>query len=342
MISCRVAVVGGGLAGLAAAELLLKRNVDVRLFQESDRIGGRVFTARNEKGQHFEVGAFSFTESDKTLIDYVNRFRLEAIRHNEIATVTRQGLSEMTAQCRSNLAVGYTELVEITSDQNESQQTQIQASNGYLTLSLLRTVLPPIPGAINSIALNTFGKRGFSLKGGNDRLPGALANELKERLHYNFHINSLERHGNGYLLDGRVRADKVILAIPMAALGKMAIKPALSPGKIKALSAFTYTLCQRVTYLLNGDLEHNSTEPGAKRTDMNKQGYYLYVWDQVPYLLGGDSCYPSEALHLHKAAAAPEGGIYFAGEHTSENFARMNGALESGIRAGNEVLASLN
>jgi monoamine oxidase len=36
-------------------------------------------------------------------------------------------------------------------------------------------------------------------------------------------------------------------------------------------------------------------------------------------------------------AAAPEGRVHFAGEHTSVHRASMNGALESGVRAASEI-----
>ena len=42
----RVAVAGGGLAGLAAARALEQRGADVRVFEARDRVGGRVWTLR--------------------------------------------------------------------------------------------------------------------------------------------------------------------------------------------------------------------------------------------------------------------------------------------------------
>lgn len=46
--SCDVAVVGAGLAGLAAARLLRERGYDVRVFEASDGVGGRVRTDEHE------------------------------------------------------------------------------------------------------------------------------------------------------------------------------------------------------------------------------------------------------------------------------------------------------
>jgi monoamine oxidase len=44
-----------------------------------------------------------------------------------------------------------------------------------------------------------------------------------------------------------------------------------------------------------------------------------------------------QARDYLQIAAAPEGRVHFAGEHTSVHRASMNGALESGVRAAAEA-----
>jgi monoamine oxidase len=53
----RVAILGGGLAGLAAAERLGDAGVDVTLLEARDRLGGRIFTVRPPGGPAVELGA---------------------------------------------------------------------------------------------------------------------------------------------------------------------------------------------------------------------------------------------------------------------------------------------
>ena len=48
-MECDVAIIGGGLAGLTAANLLHKKGINFQLFEASTRFGGRIATAREEK-----------------------------------------------------------------------------------------------------------------------------------------------------------------------------------------------------------------------------------------------------------------------------------------------------
>ena len=51
-----VAIIGGGLAGLTAANYLAKEGKNVIVFDKSNRLGGRSMT-KNETGALFNIGA---------------------------------------------------------------------------------------------------------------------------------------------------------------------------------------------------------------------------------------------------------------------------------------------
>ena len=51
----RVVVVGAGFAGLAAADALAARGVDVTVFEARDRVGGRVHSRRLANGAVLRV-----------------------------------------------------------------------------------------------------------------------------------------------------------------------------------------------------------------------------------------------------------------------------------------------
>lgn len=61
-----IAVVGAGIAGLAAARLLARAGAPVHVFDKGRSVGGRVSTRRDDAGRSFDHGAQYFTaESDR-------------------------------------------------------------------------------------------------------------------------------------------------------------------------------------------------------------------------------------------------------------------------------------
>ena len=74
-----VVVIGGGLAGLAAARRLKQQGASVVLLEARDRIGGRVHSERLQTGQVIDLGA-QFIGDGQTrisaLVDEVGLTRL--------------------------------------------------------------------------------------------------------------------------------------------------------------------------------------------------------------------------------------------------------------------------
>ncbi|KAK7738424.1 hypothetical protein SLS62_011401 [Diatrype stigma] len=78
-LGLNVGIVGGGIAGLYTALLLQRQGHCVRIFEGTDRIGGRVYTHyfTTEKDQYYEAGAMRIPNSDFhkivfQLIDNIN------------------------------------------------------------------------------------------------------------------------------------------------------------------------------------------------------------------------------------------------------------------------------
>jgi oxygen-dependent protoporphyrinogen oxidase len=72
----RVAVIGGGLAGLAGALELVQAGADVVLLEAGDRLGGQIRTTR-ERGFLVEEGADGFAPTQESFHRLVNDLRLE-------------------------------------------------------------------------------------------------------------------------------------------------------------------------------------------------------------------------------------------------------------------------
>ncbi|TFY66498.1 hypothetical protein EVG20_g4592 [Dentipellis fragilis] len=79
-MTLKVAVIGGGIAGLYTALLLQREGHYVHVFEASERVGGRIYTYHftDEKNQFFDAGAMvlpptmAYNTVIKKLIDYVN------------------------------------------------------------------------------------------------------------------------------------------------------------------------------------------------------------------------------------------------------------------------------
>lgn len=66
-----------------------------------------------------------------------------------------------------------------------------------------------------------------------------------------------------------------------------------------------------------------------------------WSWDTHPWSLGAFSFWkPYQQTELHQDAIAPENRIYFAGEHASTEYAWIQGALASSLRAVKEMLVA--
>jgi len=76
---CKVIVVGGGLAGLTAAHILMEARCDVTLLEAQTRPGGRIRTSRDPfpDGLSAEIGAAAFIPVEPDLVmHYIRKFSL--------------------------------------------------------------------------------------------------------------------------------------------------------------------------------------------------------------------------------------------------------------------------
>lgn len=237
----------------------------------------------------------------------------------------------------------------------------------------------------------------YAIRGGNDKLPQAFAERLKDEIHFNCTVKKVEEVKGRCILQTNsitVEAPKVIFACPLPAMKKIKITPPLSILKQQAMRETPYTACTRIsiiappqilapqprggvfyfsndsgwyreqtafqedpqqqtvfnTSLVGAQARKISKIPESERTkivnevltkishtwDANQATLDTHTWED-----GGYVYFQPGKWNQQKDLAKAEGSYHFAGEHTSPEFASMNGAIKSGIRAADEILAEM-
>ncbi|MBS4168979.1 NAD(P)/FAD-dependent oxidoreductase [Parachlamydia sp. AcF125] len=412
---CEVAVIGAGLAGLASADYLKSHGYDVKVIEAESRVGGRVLTYHLPDNTHFELGPFSFGNGEQPLWDYVHRFALPIIKHTQIerifwfkdwtGKISEKGPflegQEQEIPLYLLLNAFRKKLEEISEDMplydalrlvgaSENAIEWLQANtligllgNGFKTNST-HAVLTFLKQYDDSTSF-------YAIKGGNDQLPQAFANQLKENIIFNHRVQKIEQLKEKCILKGEtftIEAKRVIFAIPLSEMKKIEINPSLSLEKQSAIQNIAYTLCARISiiapsaifgvppragvFLFSDSLgwfreqtlfqidpykktvlnisvvghqaeKLSLSESGWKKSvdealsklypnwDPEKAEYHTHVWKE------GYSYFSATMSELQNSLKKVEGRIHFAGEHTSDKFSSMNGALESGIRVAKEI-----
>jgi monoamine oxidase len=109
------------------------------------------------------------------------------------------------------------------------------------------------PNLLREAAHRALRKQSFTIRGGTDRLPKALASRLGSRIHYGTPVTRLEHDATG------VRAiatqagtrttfsgDRLICAIPFSVLRRLDLSPGFSRDKRLAVDRLQYTSVTRV------------------------------------------------------------------------------------------------
>lgn len=412
---CEVAVIGAGLAGLAAADYLKSHGYTVKVIEAESRVGGRVLTHHLPGNIHFELGPFSFGDGEQPLWDYVHRFALPIVKHPPME--------------RLFWFKGWTGKISEKGPFLKGQEQDIPL---YLLLNSYREKLEkivedmPLCDALRSVGasedaikwlqVNTpVGLLGngfqtnsthaalaflkqyegstsfYAIKGGNDQLPQALAKQLKKNILFNYRVQKIEQLKGKCILTGKtftIEAKRIILAIPLSEIKKIEMSPSLSREKQLAIQRVPYTVCARLSIIAPSAIFGVPPRAGVflfsdrlgwfreqtlfqrdpyKKTVLNvsvvghqakkasssvqkwkraidealsklypnwdpkRAEYYTHVWEE------GYSYFSTNMKEIQASLRKVEGRIHFAGEHTSDKFSSMNGALESGIRAAQEI-----
>jgi monoamine oxidase len=244
----RVAVVGAGLAGLAAADALRREGADVVVVEARDRAGGRVCSAPFAGGT-VERGAEFVFAADEVLHATARRLGLRLYRKGTLygdreprggeavvpaeleAAAVRLGEAAVDGTVPDALAaLGLPRAVA------EVIAARVEVSSAYPAADLDATVLAETGAGFGRF--DTFG-----VEGGNSRLAEALAAPLGPALRLGAPVETVAWHDRSVRLGGPgldLRADAAVLALPAGPAALLRFAPELPAAKAQALGRIRY------------------------------------------------------------------------------------------------------
>ena len=270
-----VLVAGAGLAGLTAARELTKKGASVTVIDARDRVGGRVFTAREPflHGQHAEAGADLIDESQTEICRLIAEVGLRTAkilpggfvavnRHRRPGgkrawqDLGRRLQPEVRAFCVSEQRWDGGVAASLAPESVERWLGRIRATNALRDVAIgLRGFFLADPGELSLLALaDQFAEEGapggekmFRITGGNDRLPALLARALRSRLRLQTILRRVTQTKDGVVATleskGRLdeaRFDYLVCAMPATTVRDVVFEPALPDLQRQATTKLQY------------------------------------------------------------------------------------------------------
>lgn len=245
----RVAVIGAGFAGLAAATELAAGGADVRVFEARDRVGGRVWSATVptpsgdavvERGGEFilqgydELRRYAQDLGIRLVDTGMSYYRREP---RGVVGVDARMMAEAGDDIAERIAAhdddsidAVLEALSLAPDLAEAVRCRIEISCALEVEELSTDVMANVA----SLAP----RPSHRLAGGNQGLALGLAERLGERVHLSTPVRSIAVDDDGVEVrtdTESARFDRVVLAVPLPLLIDLPVSPALPPWKRAAL-----------------------------------------------------------------------------------------------------------
>jgi monoamine oxidase len=248
----RAAVVGAGLAGLVAADELVRGGAEVVVLEARSRVGGRVWSQRLPNGAVIEMGAEYILPGNSAVLELAERLGLglwdKGMRYGTrdprggIGT-THDELVAAMATAEAELAAG-----EHADESTEDFLDSIDMPPGAREAILARVEISCANTADRVAAAELGGVAHIddepspSIAGGNQRLALALAEGLGSSVHLDDPVMSIHwdpriRVGSRA---GDIEADVAVVAVPASVLDAIAFAPALPAELAEALGSVQY------------------------------------------------------------------------------------------------------
>jgi monoamine oxidase len=250
----RAIVIGAGLAGLAAADELLRAGVEVSLLEARGRVGGRVWSRRLDNGAVVEMGAEFILPGNTLVRALAERFRLglwdKGMRYGQreprgVAGLDDEALASAVRTVDHALEEGEGPAGESARELLERLTVDSAAREAILARAEVSAASPAdhVPASDLAGIAHLDAEPCPSIAGGNQRLAEALAEPLGCSLRLATPARSvswLDGRVRVQVDDGEVEAEACVIAVPASVIGELAFDPALPQRHADALAAIDY------------------------------------------------------------------------------------------------------
>jgi oxygen-dependent protoporphyrinogen oxidase len=252
----RVAVVGGGVAGLSAAWELLRSGAEPVVFEAGKRAGGKVGSVREgpwltEDGPHFIAqpmdslldaaglrGALLAPQPPKTRWVWLDDKRLRApslglLKHLGLPRALLEPLVARKLEGDTSLRAFLVQRLGVRAGELLSTLMASGVYSGDPSLLSARSAFPSLMQKRSLLLRRGRRQPLWSLREGLGSLPLALAARLGERIKLGVAVSRLAPAAAGWLVDGE-SFDAVLLAVPATAAAKLVPRLAEALNKLRS------------------------------------------------------------------------------------------------------------
>ncbi|WP_310793545.1 flavin monoamine oxidase family protein [Pseudarthrobacter phenanthrenivorans] len=230
----RIAIIGAGLAGLAAATQLVKSGRDVTVYEARDRVGGRVWseTITAAGAQHvIERGAEFVLNGYTTLRSYCSEHGLELVdtgmsyyirKPGDSPEVTLEDMALLGKQAATAAASGQgTRSVADVLDEIGAAGPVRDALESRIEVSTaVRVDQVTAEETLDHVASVEPGPS-WRIGGGNQSLPKAMARELGDRIRFRTKVEAIAQADDKVIVSTGIESevyDYAVVALPFGVL----------------------------------------------------------------------------------------------------------------------------